>query len=73
MSELIRRLVTGCNIKPKPTEPQREFLKRLTSMARSVNQMAFVVNSTRQVSGDEVRTLLAMYEEILEMVKILQE
>lgn len=71
MSELIRRLVTGCEVKPKPSEPQLAILKQLSGIARNVNQIAFLANSTQQVTDEEVRKLLEMQTGIWTLVKSL--
>lgn len=71
MSELIRRLVTDCEVKPKPSEPQLAILKQLSGIARNVNQIAFLANSTQQVTDEEVRKLLEMQTGIWTLVKSL--
>ena len=71
ISELIRRLAAGCDIQPKPSEPQIAILKQLSGIARNVNQIAFLANSMQQVSSSDVKSLLKMQDDIWKLVKSL--
>lgn len=69
MSDLIRQLVAGCEVKPKPTEEQVAILKQISGIARNVNQIAFVANSTRQISHADIERLQEMQSDIWRLVK----
>lgn len=69
MSALIRQLVAGCEVKPKPTEGYVAILKQISGIARNINQIAFLANSTHQVSHDDIQKLQAMQSDIWQLVK----
>lgn len=69
MSDLIRQLVAGCEVKPKPTEGYAAILKQISGIARNINQIAFLANSTHQVSHEDIQKLQAMQSDIWQLVK----
>ena len=69
MSDLIRQLVAGCEVKPKPTEEQIAILKQISGIARNVNQMARLANSTHQVSCEDIQKLQKMQSDIWSLIK----
>lgn len=69
MSALIRQLVAGCEVKPKPSEEQVAILKQISGIARNINQIAFLANSTHQVSHEDIQKLQAMQSDIWQLVK----
>ncbi len=69
MSSLIRQLVAGCEVKPKPTEEQIAILKQISGIARNINQMTRLANSTHQVSCEDIRKLQEMQSDIWRLVK----
>ena len=69
MSDLIRQLVAGCEVKPKPTEEQIAILKQISGIARNINQMTRLANSTHQVSCEDIQKLQEMQSDIWRLVK----
>lgn len=69
MSSLIRQLVAGCEVKPKPTEEQIAILKQISGIARNINQMTRLANSTHQVSCEDIQKLQEMQSDIWRLVK----
>lgn len=60
-SDLIRDLLRGLEVKPRPTQDTAELLRQISAVGNNINQIAHTANATRSVSSaqlDEVRRLL---------------
>jgi len=58
---LIRNLIMGCEVKPRPPEQLPKLLRELSAIGNNVNQIARVANTTGEINYkglNEIQTLL---------------
>ena len=66
---LIRRLIMGVEIKPRPTEGQLRLVREISGIANNINQITRLANTVKSVSPTQVEELQRMCSEVISLVK----
>ena len=69
MEPVIRRLIVGAELRPRPPDELAELLRQLSGMAVNVNQIAKVANASGFVRMDEIAHLKMMQGMLWRAVK----
>ena len=69
MEPVIRRLIVGAELRPRPPEELAELLRQLSGMAVNVNQIAKVANASGFVRMDEIAHIKMMQGMLWRAVK----
>ena len=64
MEPYIRRLIAGKEIKPLPSEELLKIYKELNHIGTNINQIAYIANSNRYISGEKINELDEMLSDI---------
>ena len=60
MEPVIRRLIVGAELRPRPPDELAELLRQLSGMAVNINQIAKVANASGFVRMDEIAHIKMM-------------
>ena len=66
---LIRRLIMGVEIKPRPTEEQLRLVREISGIANNINQITRLANTVKSVSPAQVEELQRLCSEALSLLK----
>ena len=66
---LIRRLIMGVEIKPRPTEGQLRLVREISGIANNINQITRLANTVKSVSPAQVEELQRLCSEALSLLK----
>ena len=66
---LIRRLIMGVEIKPRPTEGQLRLVREISGIANNINQITRLANTVKSVSPTQVEELQRLCSEALSFLK----
>ncbi|MBU5433937.1 plasmid mobilization relaxosome protein MobC [Intestinimonas sp. MSJ-38] len=67
MEPLIRQLILGRDIKPRPPENLAALLRQMSAMGNNINQIAKVINSIHTVQKDDIEQIQEMQADIQKM------
>lgn len=67
MEPLIRQLILGRDIKPRPPENLAVLLRQMSAMGNNINQIAKVINSIHTVQKDDIEQIQEMQSDIQKM------
>jgi hypothetical protein len=67
MEPLIRQLILGRDIKPRPPENLAALLRQMSAMGNNINQIAKVINSIHTVQKDDIEQIQEMQSDIQKM------
>ena len=65
---LIRNLIMGVEIKPRPTEEQLRLIREISGIANNINQITRLANTVKSVSPTQVEELQRLCSEALTAV-----
>jgi len=68
-SNIIRKLLEGVEVTPRPTEHTVALLRELSAIGNNINQIAHTANATRSVSAAQVDEIRRLLDEAWRMVK----
>ena len=68
-SALLRWLVMGIDIQPKPSEEVIQIYRLVSTISNNVNQIAKIVNATGYVDPKKIDGLLLMVDKCWQMIK----
>ena len=68
-SEVIRNLIMGVEIKPRPTEEQLRLVREISGIANNINQITRLANTVKSVSPAQVEELQRLCSEALSLLK----
>ncbi|WP_420865197.1 MobC family plasmid mobilization relaxosome protein [Ruthenibacterium lactatiformans] len=68
-SEVIRNLIMGVEIKPRPTEEQLRLVREISGIANNINQITRLANTVKSVSPAQVEELQRLCSKALSLVK----
>ena len=71
MEPVIRRLIVGAELRPRPPDELAELLRQLSGMAVNINQIAKVANASGFVRMDEIAHIKMMQGMLWQMMKAL--
>ena len=67
-SDILRELVMGLDVKPRPERDAAELLHHLSAIGNNINQIAHTANATRSVTTSQVKELRGLLEEVWQAV-----
>ncbi len=68
-SALLRWLVMGIDVQPKPSEEVIQIYRLVATIANNVNQIAKIANATGYVDPKKIDGLLIMVDKCWQMIK----
>ena len=71
MEPVIRRLIVGAELRPRPPDELAELLRQLSGMAVNINQIAKVANASGFVRMEDIAQIKAMQGMLWQVVKAL--
>lgn len=69
MEPVIRRLIVGAELRPRPPDELAELLRQLSGMAVNINQIAKVANASGFVHMEDIAQIKAMQGMLWRAVK----
>ena len=69
MEPVIRRLIVGAELRPRPPGELTELLRQMSGVAANINQIAKVANASGFVRMEEIERIKAMQEMIWQRLK----
>ena len=69
MEPLIRQLILGRDVKPRPPENLAALLRQMSAMGNNINQIAKVANSAHFVRKEEIEAIQKMQDELWQSIK----
>lgn len=64
ISPLIRRLINGCEVKPRPSDCYKDLVRELAAIGNNINQVAHLANSIGYVSHTQVDYLTELMKQV---------
>lgn len=71
MEPVIRRLIVGAELRPRPPDELAELLRQLSGMAVNINQIAKVANASGFIRMEDIAQIKAMQGLLWQAVKAL--
>lgn len=71
MEPVIRRLIVGAELRPRPPGELTELLRQMSGVAVNINQIAKVANASGFIRMEEIDHIKAMQEMLWQMMKAL--
>ena len=69
MEPVIRRLIVGAELRPRPPDELAELLRQLSGMAVNINQIAKVANASGFARMEDIAQIKAMQQMLWQAVK----
>lgn len=69
MEPMMRKLVMGMEIKPKPPEIYAELLRELSAIGNNVNQIAHLANARKSISQAELQRAILLIDEAWKLLR----
>lgn len=69
MEPLIRKLILGRDVKPRPPENLAALLRQMSAMGNNINQIAKVANSSKFIRSEDIEAIQKMQSELWKVVK----
>ena len=69
MEPLIRQLIMGLDIKPKPPESYAHLLRELSAIGNNINQIAHWANARQCINQDEIRKAAELVRQAWSLIK----
>ena len=69
MEPLIRQLILGRDVKPRPPENLAELLRQISAMGNNINQIAKVTNSSKFIRSEDIEAIQKMQDELWQAIK----
>lgn len=69
MEPVLRQLIVGAEIKPRPPDDLPELLRQLSGIAVNINQIAKVANASGFVRTEDIERIKAMQAQLWREVK----
>ena len=66
---LVRQLIMGVNLRPRPPDAYAELLRALSAIGNNVNQIAYWANARKYVSNSEIQEAAALVRKAFTLVK----
>ena len=57
---IIRSLIMGLDVKPKPSEELAKLLREISAIGKNLNQIAFIANSNRTINHAQINEAVAL-------------
>ena len=69
MEPLIRKLILGQEIRPRPPENLAALLRQMSAMGNNINQIAKVANSSKFIRSEDIEEIQKMQDELWQDIK----
>ena len=66
---LIRKLIMGENLRPRPPDELPELLRQLSGIGTNINQIAKVANASGYVRKEDIQSIMEMQAALWRAVK----
>ncbi len=66
---LIRSLIMGVNLRPRPPDELPELLRQLSGIGTNINQIAKVANASGYVRKEDIQSIMEMQAALWMVVK----
>lgn len=69
MEPLVRQLILGRELKPRPPENLAALLRQMSAMGNNINQIAKVANSSKFIRLEDIEAIQKMQDELWQSIK----
>ena len=69
MEPLIRQLILGVELRPRPPDEYAALLRELSAIGNNVNQIAYWANSCRCISERDIQEAAALVKQAWRLIK----
>ena len=69
MEQFIRNLISGSNLRERPSEYWKEVVSQLSAIGNNINQIAHNTNITKNVNDTDMRETLSLMNDVWNIVK----
>ena len=69
MEPLIRRLIMGMDVRPRPPDQYAALLRELSAIGNNINQIAYWANARRDIDPQDIRDSSAFVRQAWRLVK----
>ena len=69
MEPLVRQLILGRDVKPRPPENLAALLRQMSAMGNNINQIAKVANSSKFIRSEDMEAIQKMQDELWQAIK----
>ena len=69
VSVLIRKLITGVQLRPRPPDEYTKLLRELSAIGNNVNQIAYWANARKSIHEAEIVDAAVLAKKAWELVK----
>lgn len=69
VSPLIRCLLSGCEIRPRPPDSYKDLARELSAIGNNINQITHLANSTGYVSRSQIEQLAGYMAQVWQLVQ----
>lgn len=69
MEALIRKLIMGETLRPRPPDSYTEILRQLSAIGNNINQIAYWANATKGISSNEIHDAAILVQQAFALVK----
>ena len=67
-SAIVRQLISGCSIKPRPAESYRELSRELSAIGTNLNQITRLANATGRLDDPQIQEAAAIMRQVWAIV-----
>lgn len=69
MEPLIRQLITGVNLRPRPPDTYAALLWELSAIGNNINQLAHQANARGEATREEIAEAASLVRQVARLVK----
>lgn len=69
MEPLIRQLIMGIDLRPRPPDTYAALLRELSAIGNNINQLAHQANARGEATNEEIRETARLVRQVAQMVK----
>lgn len=69
MEPMIRQLITGVNLRPRPPDTYAALLRELSAIGNNINQLAHQANARGEATQDEIAEAAQLVRRVARLVK----
>lgn len=66
---LIRQLILGRDVKPRPPENLAALLRQMSAVGNNINQITKVANSSKFIRSEDIEAIQKMQDELWQAIK----
>ena len=69
MEPLLRQLVMGVNLRPRPPDTYADLLRELSAIGNNINQLAHQANARGEAARDEISEAARLVRQVARLVR----